>query len=215
MHYFSLVVVALQRLRSVASLAAVAVPAAVAAHCAGYELAALGEASLGPLGGGPQHAGHHGATAVHAASTNPHAHHVPLIALTTGALLVGALVVLSTVLAVRRLGGLPRLRLGPLVAAQFAVLLAIELPGLVSGSATAPASAVVLGIAAQFPVSLVVLALARGARRLAAVLATSRRPLVRPADSPLRILVTADLQPTSTWAAPAVGRAPPWVVVSP
>lgn len=205
----------LQRLRSAAGLAAVAVPAAVAAHCAGYELAARLETLLGPLGGGgAHHGGHHGAIAVQAASTNPHAHHLPLIPLTTGALLVGALTVLSSVLAFRRVGGLPRLRLGPLVAAQAAVLVAIELPGIVSGLATAPASAMVLGIAAQFPVALVVLALAQGARRLAASLVTSRRSLVRPAATPLRILVTAELQPTSTWAAPAVGRAPPWVVVT-
>lgn len=203
----------LHKARAVMGLLSVATPAAVAAHCAGYELAFRLETVLGPLGGAGHHAGHGAAATSAAAASDPHAHHVPLIPLTTGALLVGALVVLTGVVTARRFGRGPALRLGPLLLTQAAVLAAIEAPMLFSDGAASP-SAVVLGLALQLPVALVILALARGARRLLATLAAASGPVLTAAAGVVVVPRPATRRQQSIWASAAVGRAPPVGVIT-
>ena len=113
---------AVRRVCSVGGLVAVAVPASVAAHCAGYELAAVGQRWLGPLGGevATAHAnhGHH--------ASDVHGGHLPLIPLSAGALLLGAIAVLAALVGGRRVAGVGAPRLSVLVTAQLTVLVAIQ-----------------------------------------------------------------------------------------
>jgi len=191
-------------------LLSLAVPAAVAAHCVGYELAALGQRSFGPLTGGGLHDGHAvGSHAAHLASAHDvHAAHLPLVPLTTGALVVGALVLGSAVIGGRRAVGVAAPRLGALVAAQFGVVAVIELTGAAAGMSP-PAEAVVLALALQFPVAVAMVQLARSTRRLlvrllrAGVRPGRRRPV------PLAPGVVVDLAMSQIWSSHPPGRGPP------
>lgn len=200
---------AVGRVVSVAGLVSLAVPAGVAAHCAGYELAARGQSWLGPIGGGGGgvHAAH-GGGAHGVAVADVHASHLPLVPLTSGALLVGALALLAALLGGRRLAGSGAPRLGTLLAAQFAVLVAIEVAGLVAGMSP-PTTAVLLAVALQLPVAVALVQLARSTRRLlgrllrASLLPPRRRPVA------LRPGVPVTSAGSVLWPSRPPGRGPP------
>lgn len=195
----------LGRVKSLAGLVGVAVPAAVAAHCGGYELFHWLETWLGPLSSDP-HAHHSGSSV--------HANHFPLIPLSTGALLVGASVVLAVVLAGRRLGGLPSLNLRLLVIAQLIVVVLIEVGAGAAGAGWQPAW-LVAGLALQVPVALLVFSLVRHVRHAIARLLSHPHRLSAAGTLPALGLRCVDLPPRSTWASPATVRGPPVRVGTP
>lgn len=192
---------------SVAGLLSLAVPAGVAAHCAGYELAARGQALLGPLAGGGMHAAHVGA-AHGPPVTDAHASHLPLVPLTTGALLVGAVVLLATLLGGRRMAGIGAPRLGTLLAAQFVVLVSVEAAGLAAGMSP-PAASVLLAVALQLPVAVALVLLARGTRRLLGRLLQATPGPARRRPLALRPSAVVSVTGTVLWSSRPPGRGPP------
>lgn len=188
-------------------LFSLAVPAAVAAHCAGYEIAAVGQRWLGPLTGDGLHAAHdmgsHGTPLV-----GSHAGHLPLVPLTTGALFVGAVGMLALLVGGRRAVGVRAPRLASLLAAQLAVLVAIEVAGAIAGMSP-PAASVLFALALQLPVAVVMVQFARSARHLLVRLLRAAPRPARPA--PVLRLVPAILHPRSlrVWAMRPPGRGPP------
>ena len=198
-----------RRMRSVFSLIGlllVAAPSAVAAHCSGYELVSRFESVVGPLGTDPH--------AHHSVGADVHSQHLPLIPITTGALLVGSLALLTVVLAGRRLGGLPRIDLTELVVAQFAVVATIELGGLATGMSP-QAALVVAGMLLQVPVAVAIFHLARHVRRLVARIIAGPRPALTAAAP--AIFTPAPLTPVRriVWATPGTVRGPPVSAASP
>ena len=200
---------ALRRLRSLPGLLSIAIPAAVASHCAGYELAALGERWLGPLGGSGLGAGHHAHAHAHAATSGRiHAGHLPLLPLTTGALLIGALVVLVVLVGGRRAAGLRAPRLGALLSAQLGVLIAIEAAGAVAGMSP-PAASVLIAVVLQVPVAVAMVQLARGARHLLVRLLRPTMRSVRAGTVHLSLTPRFAHRARTRWSMRPPGRGPP------
>jgi len=137
-----------------------------------------------------------------------HASHLPLVPLTTGALLVGALVVLAMLVGGRRMAGIGAPRLGTLLATQCVVLVAVEVAGLATGLSP-PSASVLLAVALQLPVAVVLVLLARGTRRLLGRLlrATPRPARRRPLA--LRPSAVVSASGTTLWSARPPGRGPP------
>ena len=196
-----------RRLASLLGLFSLAVPAAVAAHCAGYELAAVGQRWLGPLAGDGLHAAH-GIGSHGTSLAGTHAGHLPLVPLTTGALFVGAVGMLVLLIGGRRAVGVRAPRLASVLAAQLAVLVAIETAGTISGMSP-PVASVLFALALQLPVAVAMVQFARSARRLLVRLLRAAPRPARPA--PVLRLVPATLHPRSlrVWAMRPPGRGPP------
>lgn len=195
-----------RRLRGLPGLLGVAVPAAVAAHCLGYEFASRLERTAGPLVGRTSHGGH----AAHGAEgAGVHASHLPLLPLTSGALLVAAAAMLAAVVTIRRVADIPRVGLWPLLLAQLTVMGLIELAGWATGASPA-AAPVLLAMMAQVPVAVVVFHLCREVRRLVVHLVCSSAAR-RLASSPPAVFVAHDdVRPDPlVWALACPGRGPP------
>lgn len=200
--------------RGLPGLLGVAVPAAVAAHCVGYELAVRFGAMAGPVGGGVGHSGLTG-HGVHGGETaSIHATHIPLIPLTSGALLVGAMAVLAAVVTARRVVNVPRIAVGTLIAAQFVVMGMIELAGWMAHGSLA-VGPVLVALVVQVPVAIVVFQLCRQVRHVVVRLIqsasvrrlTSLPPVVRVP------LLQVRFEPL-VWSLSCPGRGPPTVVMS-
>ncbi len=197
-----------RRVVPVLGLMSLAVPAGVAAHCAGYELAARGQSVLGPIGGGDGAHDSHSVGAHGPLVADAHASHLPLVPLTTGALLVGALVLLAALLGGRRMAGIGAPRLGTLLAAQFAVLVAVEVAGLAAGMSP-PAASVLLAVALQLPVAVALVLLARGTRRLLGRLLRATPGPARRRPLALRPSAVVSVTGTVLWSSRPPGRGPP------
>lgn len=200
-----------QRLGSLPGLLSLSVPAAVVAHCAGYEVSARGQRWLGPITA-DAHAGHglsgHGALEGHAAAASVHAGHLPLLPVTTGALLVGAALVLTAVAGGRRLGRLTPPSLGALLVTQVMTVGAIEAAGHVSGLGISGAS-LLMALVLQLPVALVVVHIVRGAQRLLNRLVASSEVVSVRGRAPRPVVSDVACCGTTLWFMQPPGRAPP------
>lgn len=195
-----------RKVRGLPGLLGVAVPAAVAAHCLGYEVASDLEGVAGPLAGGPAYGGH----AAHAGEVaSVHASHLPLLPLTSGALLVAAVALLSGVVTIRRVADIPRVGLWPLLLAQLVVMGLIEFAGWATDASPA-AGPVVLALMVQVPVAVVVFHLCRQVHRMVVHLVRTGAAR-RLATSPPAVCVAPDdVRPDPlVWALARPGRGPP------
>lgn len=202
--------------RGLPGLVGVAVPAAVAAHCLGYELASRFGQVAGPFGAGTGSGTGtgHGAHGVHAGeAASVHASHIPLIPLTSGALLLAAMLMLATVVTVRRVTDIPRLALGRLVAAQFAVVGLIELAGWIANGGQ-DAGPMLMALVIQVPAAVVVFHLCRQVRRMVVHLVRSGSARRLTAPSPLVGVAPVDVRPSLlVWALSCPQRGPPGFAV--
>lgn len=201
-------------MRGLPGLVGVAVPAAVAAHCLGYELASRFGRLAGPVGAGAGTGTAHSAHGMHAGeAASVHASHIPLIPLTSGALLLAATAMLATVVTVRRVTDIPRLGLGRLVAAQFVVVGLIELAGWIANGSQA-AGPLLMALVIQVPVALVVFHLCRQVRRMVVHLVRSAGARQLTAASPLVAVAPVDVRPSPlVWALSCPQRGPPGFAV--
>jgi hypothetical protein len=124
------------------------------------------------------------------------------------ALLVGALVLLAALLGGRRMAGIVAPRLGTLLAAQFAVLVAVEVAGLAAGMSP-PAASVLLAVALQLPVAVALVLLARGTRRLLGRLLRATPGPARRRPLALRPSAVVSVTGTVLWSSRPPGRGPP------
>jgi hypothetical protein len=196
--------------RGLPGLVGVAVPAAVAAHCLGYELASRFGQLAAPVGTGTSTGTVHGAHGMHAGeAASVHTAHLPLIPLTSGALLLAATAMLATVVTVRRVTDIPRLELGRLIAAQFAVVGMIELAGWMADGGHAPAG-LLMALVVQVPVAVVVFHLCRQVRRIVVHLVRSCGARQLTAAAPLVAVAPMDVRPSPlVWALSCPQRGPP------
>jgi hypothetical protein len=196
--------------RGLPGLVGVAVPAAVAAHCLGYELAFRFGQLAGPVGTGTSTGAGHGVHGAHAGeAASVHAAHLPLIPLTSGALLLAATAMLTMVVTVRRVTDIPRVGLGRLIAAQFAVVGMIELAGwMADGSHTA--AGLLMALVIQVPVAVVVFHLCRQVRRIVVHLVRSAGARQLTAAPPVAGVAPMDIRPSPlVWALSCPQRGPP------
>lgn len=195
-----------RKVRGLPGLLGVAVPAAVAAHCLGYEVASRLERVAGPLTGGTSHGGH----AAHAGEVaSVHASHLPLIPLTSGALLVAAVALLSGVVTIRRVADTPRVGLWPLLLAQLAVMGLIEFAGWATDASPA-AGPVVLALMAQVPVAVIAFHLCREVHQMVVRLVCAGAARRLTTSPPAVCVAPDDVRPDPlVWALACPGRGPP------